>query len=682
MHNRLYILWILVTLLLVWGVISASIGSFVHTDGLKSTVQDNIVISEFRTQGPEGSDDDFVEIFNPTTNTTIDIGGWLIRAINNTGGIATVYTIPPGKQLIAGQHFLIAGNSYSGKTTSDGTFSGAGIPNDGGVVLTLADETIIIDKVGMSTLAAEGMPLEQLAGIPDQSYERKPGGTNGSCFDSDNNAFDFAIIIPSDPQNLNSNLTVCSAATDTPTFTPSNTGNPSDTPTFTQTSTATFTPTTSSSPTGTPTATPSGTPANTPTPSPTSVTIDTATITPPAPVHLVISEFRTRGPNGADDEFVELYNPTGAAVNIGGWTIKRSTSCGTSTYILVSITSGTILQAGQHFLAATTVTGIPSPDQTFSPSLADDGGLALVNTTGTVIDEVGMCISTMFREGTNLLPLSGNANRSYERRIGGSTSCYDLDNNTADFVLISPSNPQNKASPIVMCTGVIIYTPTRTPTRTPTHTPTRIATNLPGSVVINEFLPHPSTDWNSDGTTSTGDEYIELINMGTASISLKNWKLDNGVGGPSKPYTLPDVSLLPLQIIRFFHAESGIGLSDGGGTVRLLKPDGRTADIFNYPLVEATDQTWCRLPDGKGIWVFSCYPTPGKLNIPFSSTTPGSGSTHEVGGEEADPFCLAGNAPQAVLSAECNSPGAKIWGETGTGKLWLESQRKWAIFVE
>jgi hypothetical protein len=682
MHARLFRLWIWVVLLLVGSVIVATVGSFVHAAGLKSTTQDNIVISEFRTQGPNGSDDDFVEIFNPTLSTTIDIGGWLIRAINNTGGITTVYTIPAGQQLIAGQHLLIAGNSYSAKTTSDGTFSGVGIPNDGGVLLTLADETTIIDKVGMSTLAAEGTPLDQLAGIPDQSYERKPGGTNGSCFDSDNNGFDFAIIQPSDPQNLNSNPTVCAAATDTPTFTPSNTGNPSDTPTYTQISTATFTPTTSPSPTGTPTATPSGTPTNTPTPSPTSVIIETATITPSAPVHLVISEFRTRGSNGADDEFVELYNPTGAAVNIGGWTIKRSTSCGSSTYILLNITSGTILQAGQHFLAATTTSGIPSPDQTFSPSLADDGGLALVNTAGTVIDQVGMCISTIFREGSNLLPLSGNANRSYERRIGGSTSCYDLDNNTADFVLSSPSNPQNKASPIVMCTGVITYTPTQTPTKTPTRTPSRTATSLPGSVVINEFLPHPYTDWNRDGTISTGDEYIELINMSTTSISLKNWKLDNGIGGPSKPYTLPDVILLQRQIVYFFHAESGIGLSDGGGTVRLLKPDGRTADIFNYPLVEATDRTWCRLPDGKGTWAFSCFPTPGKLNIPNNSTTPSPGSTYEGGREQADPFCLAGIAPQAILSAECNSVGLKIWGETGSGEFWLEAPRKWAIFVE
>src|SRR5215212_3058150 len=40
--------------------------------------------------------------------------------------------------------------------------------------------------------------------------------------------------------------------------------------------------------------------------------------------NVVISEFRVRGPNGAADEFVELYNLSGAPVAIGGWKIRGS----------------------------------------------------------------------------------------------------------------------------------------------------------------------------------------------------------------------------------------------------------------------------------------------------------------------------------------------------------------------
>ena len=428
-RSKVFLLWVLVALFLVGDLIGAHFDHAVHAIAQRSLAQDNIVISEFRTQGPNGQEDYFVEIFNPTAST-IDIGGWLIQAIDNNGGLTTRYTFPTGQQLIAGQHYLVAGSSYNIAVPSDGSFSPGGVPDNGGIALTLADQTII-DEVGMSVLSAEGTPLAQLTD-PNQSYERKPGGVIGSCFDSNNNVFDFTAINPGDPQYLTSALTVCAG--------------PTDTPTPTQIGTPTFTATTS------------------------------ATSTPSAPLHVVISEFRSQGPFGADDEFIELYNPTGAAVNIGGWIIKRSSPCGTSSYTLFSITSGTILQAGQHFLAATTASHIPSPDQNFSPAITDDGGLALVNASGSVVDQVGMCISTLYREGTNLVPLSGNTNQSYERRPGGSTACYDLDNNVADFVLISPSQPQNKASPIVMCSGVVTYTPTRTPTVTPTRTPLPTAT--------------------------------------------------------------------------------------------------------------------------------------------------------------------------------------------------------------
>jgi hypothetical protein len=201
-------------------------------------------------------------------------------------------------------------------------------------------------------------------------------------------------------------------------------------------------------------------------------------------------------------------------------------------------------------------------------------------------------------------------------------------------------------------------------------------------VVINEFLPHPSTDWNDDGTANTGDEYIELINMGTGSISLKNWELDNGVGGISNPFTLPNVTLLPRQILVLYHSETGITLSDGGATVRLLKPDGRTADIYTYPVVAAADRTWCRLPNGTGVWAFACRPSPGKPNLPFESGTPGSGYIPQGEGTSASPACLTNLFPQPVQMAECKSPGMGIWGEVGNREYWLESRWKWNVFVE
>ena len=63
-----------------------------------------------------------------------------------------------------------------------------------------------------------------------------------------------------------------------------------------------------------------------------------------------ISEFRTRGPNGADDEFVEIYNASGGAVNINNWVLRRSTSCGGVAVGGPLVTINVTVGPGQYYL--------------------------------------------------------------------------------------------------------------------------------------------------------------------------------------------------------------------------------------------------------------------------------------------------------------------------------------------
>src|SRR6185295_15204810 len=52
-----------------------------------------------------------------------------------------------------------------------------------------------------------------------------------------------------------------------------------------------------------------------------------------------------------------------------------------------------------------------------------------------------------FKEGTPLASLTTNANQGYERKAGGvNGSQQDTNNNSADFQLRAPSDPQNLAS--------------------------------------------------------------------------------------------------------------------------------------------------------------------------------------------------------------------------------------------
>jgi hypothetical protein len=312
------------------------------------------------------------------------------------------------------------------------------------------------------------------------------------------------------------------------------------------------------------------------------------------------------------------------------------------------IPGGTQLAPGRHFLAASENAGLLiTPDLVYASELPDNGGMALLDDQMRIIDQVGMCVDTLYVEGNPLPPLDTDEEQGYEREPGGiSGSCSDSGDNLADFSLISPSLPQNLGSPPVVCSGIATSTTTRTPTitytrtltptvrtststRTLTRTATRTRTQtafptaLPGNVVINEYLPRPVSDWNGDGEANSRDEYIELINMGATSIDIRNWKLDDLADGGSDPYTLPSLTLAPYEIVRFYASETGISLSDGGDSVRLLKPDGRTADSHFYGVVLASDRTWCRLPDGKGAWAFTCRPTPGRPNALPQAGEPG-----------------------------------------------------------
>ena len=170
---------------------------------------------------------------------------------------------------------------------------------------------------------------------------------------------------------------------------------------------------------------------------------------------VVISEFRTRGPNGGNDEFVELYNMSASTVSIGGWKVNGSNNAGTVS-TRVTITAGTTIGPGCHYLVANSTapaySGSVTPNQTYTTGITDDGGIALLDGSSVIVDQVGMSTGSAYKEGTVLTPLTTNVNRGYERKPGGALgSGQDTDNNSADFQLITPSDPQNNQT----CLGAV-----------------------------------------------------------------------------------------------------------------------------------------------------------------------------------------------------------------------------------
>jgi len=407
-----------------------------------------VVISEFRTRGPGGASDEFIELYNNSA-TPVDISGWRIKGSSSAGGVSVRLTIAATTMLPARGHFL-AGNSggYSGSVALDQTYT-SGIANDGGLALTLPDDSIV-DQVGLSAGSAykEGMHLAPLPSDANQSYERRPGGANGSGQDLNDNFSDFQLLTPSDPQNMSS------SPAPLPSPSPGPSGSPSPT------ATPTPVPSPSASPSPSPTVTPTPIPSPSPFPSPSPL---------PAP-GIVISQIFGGGGNSSApfrNDFIELFNSGQSAVSLAGWSVQYA-SATASSWSVTSLTP-VLLAPGQYYLVQEASGGssgaaLPIPDVTGTIAMAASAGkVALVRTTtalagacpndGTIADEVGYGNTANCFRGAGPTPAPGNATAV----LRGSNGCANTKNNSSDFATAAP-NPRNSLSAPAPCSGTLALT--------------------------------------------------------------------------------------------------------------------------------------------------------------------------------------------------------------------------------
>jgi len=174
--------------------------------------------------------------------------------------------------------------------------------------------------------------------------------------------------------------------------------------------------------------------------------------------NLVISQFQAGGTSNANDEFIEIHNIGPSPVDLNGYRVVYRSSSGTSDVgPMAAWNSTTILQPGQFYLiASTSYTGSAAPDLTYDPTTctcslsASAGGLAIRQgnqNTGTIIDAVGWGNATnIFFEGTRTTAPPNSSSKARDEN-----GCKDTDNNSADFLTLTPSAPRNSSSPSVQC---------------------------------------------------------------------------------------------------------------------------------------------------------------------------------------------------------------------------------------
>jgi hypothetical protein len=627
----------------------------------------NIVISQFRTNGSGGPTDEFIELFNPT-GIDVNISGWNIRysASNGTPIIrCTIPSVPSTVVLSPGQHYLIASGGFDDGYAVDLACDLA-MADDGGIAVTLGDpDNTVVDAVGMSTGTAfkEGTILSPL-NSGDDSYIRRPYNNWHGCYDNEDNSLDFVVSSPAQPQNISSlPLYNCGSA---PTAT--------NTPTITET----------------------GTP----------------TLTPTAVVHMsvVINEVAWAGTGASPyDEWIELYNTTSNDIDLTGWKLTASNNGPTILLSgLIPAKGYYLLEGGDTLTDDSTVSNIEA-DQIFvdnsSINLSNNGAfLQLISHSGDIVDTANTNGGKW--DGGSSYPAIRSMERRYESTdkpfpdgpvswiiFYGTDAVKNGKDARGNLINGTPrsANWANSVTPTFTFTPT--NTATRTLTRTPTHPPpptiTRTPTLIKDFVILNEVLPHATTDYNSDGKVDVGDEYIELINMSNFNVGLQGWLLSDR-DPTTGSYAFPAILMSPGERMAFYSSQTGQYLSDGGDIVILIRPGGTAADILTYPVVDQLGKSWCRYPDGIGPWYFGCIPSPNLSNtyqpnpVPTPTPLPQAGPV-----EDYFSACPLTGVEENVARAECDLPGLDTWDpaqwdapDFNTLPLYLQNKNSKPVSLE
>lgn len=184
----------------------------------------------------------------------------------------------------------------------------------------------------------------------------------------------------------------------------------------------------------------------------------------PAASTVVISQLYGGGGNtGApfNNDYIELFNRSGAPVDIGGWSVQYSAAAGAFNNKTDLPASPVILPPGGYYLIQELSGGpsgfpLPTPDAIGTINMSGtDGKVALVNDTtlvgancnaASIMDLVGYGTTANCFEGAFYSPSGSNSFAMFRLQDG----CQDNNQNAPDFFPFPP-NPRNSGTPHAPC---------------------------------------------------------------------------------------------------------------------------------------------------------------------------------------------------------------------------------------
>jgi predicted extracellular nuclease len=346
---------------------------------------------------------------------------------------------------------------------------------------------------------------------------------------------------------------------------------------------------------------------------------------------LVISQLYGGGGNSGSTynyDFIELYNPTSAAISLSGYSVQYASATGTA-WNSVSLPSASVA-AGGYFLiqAASNITPAPTSNLPVTADFvistngssgnplnlsATAGKVAIVNGTTalsgacplgtTVVDLIGYGPTASCYEGTGAAPAPSATLADIRSNL-----TTDNINNSTDYVTGAP-NPHNSGSSSVPVPPAVVAIHTIQGVKLPTATAATVSpyvgqqvttTGVVTAVLSNAFfIQSRDVDADADATTPEGVEVYTGSNLPAAAVignyvqvtaTVATYPSASASHTPATELTSPTVTLLaagvPLPTPVTLTAAM---LTPSGGLYQLTPYEGMRVSVASLTAVSGTN---------------------------------------------------------------------------------------------
>lgn len=282
----------------------------------------------------------------------------------------------------------------------------------------------------------------------------------------------------------------------------------------------------------------------------------------PKPGEVVINEL-VSDPTDGEEEWIELYNRSGRVIDLNNWTLNEGS--GTKT----ALTGSLGVDSTSQYLV------IRSP----KGNLNNDGDIVKLTFGDTVIDQVSY---GSWNDGS----INDNAPAATDPNgTGRLPDGTDTDQDGKDFAITLPTPGKPN-------TGAVASEPST-------------ATKAAASIGFNEVYPNPPLG-------DEHDEFIELINLGSKEIDLKNWILADEI--TTYIIAVPDAVVYPGKLLLLPRPVTSLALdNEGTEHLTLTSPDTKVKIKLSYTGPAHEGVSYAR--SNQNTWTWTTQTTPGLTNV-------------------------------------------------------------------